>query len=159
MAHPQMPALIRGQALGARGMLQAAATRMAEQLLKRALDADKNTKPQIDALNSILDRAGVPRMKEIAISISADVRAAAAAFDDIEVDTIEGEIVDEIDGDAALLPAHPLELEAYDGDSEQSARDAWAAVIPIEELRHVDAAPEPDDYQDAVDASNNDDQR
>ncbi len=153
-AHPQMPALIRG----ARGMLQAASTRMAERLLNEALTADKNTKPRIDAINSALDRAGVPRMKEIAISISADVGAAASAFDNVDSEAIEGEIVEEIDGDASLLPAAPLEIEATDDDGEQAARDAWAAVIPIEELRHVDAAPEPDDYQDAVDARNNDDQ-
>ncbi len=96
-------------------------------------------------------------MKEIAISISADVGAAASAFDN--GDTIEAEIVEDIDGDASMLPTAPLELEAFDGDSEQAARDAWASVIPIDELRHVDAAPEPDDYRDAVDASNNDDQR
>ncbi len=159
MAHPQMPALIRGQALGARGMLQAAATRMAERLLDEALTADKNTKPRIDAINSALDRAGVPRMKEIAISISADVGQAAAAFDHVDGEAIEGEVVEEVDGDASLLPAAPLEVEATEGEGEQAARDAWAAVIPIDELRHVDAAPEPDDYQDAVDASNNDDQR
>ncbi len=73
---------------------------MAEELLKKALDADKFTKPRIDAINSALDRAGVPRMKEIAISITADVGAAAAAFDDIDVDTIEGEIIEDVDGDA-----------------------------------------------------------
>ena len=159
MAHPEMSALIRGQILGARGKLQAAAARMAEELLDRALTADKNTKPQIDAINSALDRAGVPRMKEIAISISADVGQAAAAFDHLDAEAIEGEVAEEIDGDASLLPAAPLELEAAGSSSEQAARDAWAAVIPIDELRHVDAAPEPDDYQDAVDASDSDDQR
>ncbi len=140
-------------------MLQAAAPRMADQLLDEALTATKDTKPRNDAINSALDRAGVPRMKEIAISISADVGAAAAAFDNVDGDTIEAEIVEDIDGDASMLPTAPLELEACDGDTEQSAREAWASVIPIDELRHVDAAPEPDDYQDAVDASNNDDQR
>jgi len=151
MAHPDMPTLIRGQVLGARGILQAASPRMAKQLLTEALTADKDTKPRIDAINSALDRAGVPRMKEIAISVAADFSAASAAFDSFGAgDTIDGEVVDdEPEEGPALLPAHPLELEAY-GDDDDDIAAAWGAVIPIEELRHVDAAPDPADYDAAV---------
>ena len=130
-------------------MLQAASTRMADRLLHEALTADKDTKPRIDAINSALDRAGVPRMKELAISVSADVGHAAAAFDD--PGTIEGEVIEEPDADPEQLPRHPLELEAAGDDTEESARAAWAAVIPIEELRHVDAAPDPADDEPASD--------
>jgi len=152
MAHPQMSDLIRGQVLGARGKLQAAAPRMADRLLQEALTADKDTKPRIDAINSALDRAGVPRMKEIAISVAADFSAAAAAFDSFgSGGTLEGEVVEEEPEEGpALLPAHPLEVEAYGDDDDADIAAAWGAVIPIEDLRHVDAAPDPADYDAAV---------
>ena len=88
-------------------------------------------------------------MKEISISVAADFSAASAAFE-TPADTIEGEVVDDEppDADPDSLPTHPLELEAYGDGSEESARAAWAAVIPIEELRHVDAAPAPIDPDD-----------
>ncbi len=99
--------------LGARGNLQAAAPRMADQLLDEALTATKDTKPRIDAINSALDRAGVPRMKEIAISISADVGQAAAAFDHLEGEAIEGtsRVMDA--GAQMLLPINGIDLKNY----------------------------------------------
>lgn len=151
LAHPEMSALIRGQILGARGKLQAAAPRMAERLLDESLTATKDTKPRIDAINSALDRAGVPRMKEIAISVAADFTSAVDAFDSFGGgDRLEGEVVDDKQpAGPALLPAHPLELEAY-GETDAEIRTAWAAVIPIDELRHVDAACDPAEYDAAV---------
>ena len=145
LAHPQMGALIRGQILGARGKLQAASPRMAQQLLTEALTATKDTKPRIDAINSALDRAGVPRMKEISISVAADFSAAADAFGPAGDGTIEGEVVDAeaIDAVPVTFSSHPLELEAY-GDTEEEARAAWAKMLPIEELRRIDSAPAPE---------------
>ena len=103
---------------------------MADQLLDEALTATKDTKPRIDAINSALDRAGVPRMKEIAISVAADFSAASDAFNSYGPgDTLEGEVVDD-DAPPAELPAHPLELEAY-GETDEEIRAAWDAVIPI----------------------------
>ena len=128
-------------------MLQAAAPRMAERLLTEALTADKDTKPRIDAINSALDRAGVPRMKEIAISVAADFSAAADAFGQpAGSGTIEGEVIDAeaIDAVPVTFSSHPLELEAY-GDDEESARAAWAKMLPIDELRRIDSEPAPDD--------------
>ena len=146
LAHPDMPSLIRGQILGARGKLQAAAPRMADQLLDEALTATKDTKPRIDAINSALDRAGVPRMKEIAISVAADFSAAADAFGPAgSAGVIEGQVIDAeaIDAVPVKFKPHPLELEAY-GDTEEEARAAWAKMLPIEELRRIDSAPEPE---------------
>ena len=150
MAHPDMAGMIRDQQIGARGLLQAAAPRMATRLLHEAVTADKNTKPRIDAINSALDRAGVPRMKEIAISVMADAGNAAAAFEGY-ADALEAEVIEELTVGPDDLPTHPLELEAVDGDTEDACRVAWAAVISIDELRHVDAEPDPADDTDSND--------
>ena len=132
-------------------MLQASAPRMAERLLTEALHADKDTKPRIDAINSALDRAGVPRMKEISISVAADFSAAADAFGPAGSGTIEGEVIDAeaLDAIPVTFKPHPLELEAY-GETDDEIRAAWDAVIPIEELRHIDAACDPAEYDAAV---------
>jgi hypothetical protein len=130
---------------------------MAERLLTEALTADKDTKPRIDAINSALDRAGVPRMKEIAISVAADFSAAADAFGPAgSAGVIEGQVIDAeaIDAVPVKFKRHPLKLEAY-GDTEEEARAAWAKMLPIEELRRIDSEPEPD-VDDAKPASGDD---
>ena len=129
---------------------------MADRLLEEALTADKDTKPRIDAINSALDRAGVPRMKEIAVSVAADFSAAADAFGPAGSGVIEGQVIDAeaIDAVPVKFKPHPLELEAY-GDTEEEARAAWAKMLPIEELRRIDSEPEPD-VHDAKPASGDD---
>ena len=42
----------------------------------------------------------------------------------------------------------PFDFEQLRKKSEPSAREAWASVISIDELRHVDAEPDPADAQE-----------
>ena len=68
-AHPDMPTMIRDQLVGAHALADAYAPQALRDLVKLSRKATKETKPRIDAVNSLLDRGGLPRSKQISISV------------------------------------------------------------------------------------------
>ena len=104
-----------------------------------AKTATRESKPQIDANNSILDRGGLPRAKSLAVTIGVQAMEAMAAFDDVEVIEVEPLGVDEQmhpselprQGDRKLLPGGPDELDLD--------RAEWASLMPVEALRTIES--------------------
>ena len=141
LAHPDMPQLIRDQMIGARDLAHAMAPAALHRLDELSKTATKDTKPQIDATNSLLDRGGLPRAKEISIHVGIAAMEAAHAFDGCADDIIDADVVD--DDDYELQPSDLPRMEEGEPppgvDEIEWERQQWESLVPIEALRSLDS--------------------
>ena len=140
LAHPQMADMIRDHMIGARQLLAAMIPKAVRDLVELSQTATKDTKPRIDAVNSILDRGGLPRSKEISIHVGMAAMEAAHAFDGCaDADVIDADVVDD---DYQLQPSDLPRMEEGEPppgiDEAEWERQQWESLVPIEALRSLD---------------------
>ena len=139
LAHPNTSGMIREQLAGARQMAEALTVPALLRLDELSRTADRDSKPQIDATNSILDRGGLPRAKQLAVTIGMKAMEVRAAFDDVEpIELRPLELENQLhpsdlprQGDRKLLPGGPDELDLD--------RAEWASLMPVEALRTIES--------------------
>ena len=142
LAHPQMADMIRDQMVGARDLAHSLAPQAVRDLHDLSKEATKETKPRIDAVNSLLDRGGLPRSKEISIHVGIAAMEASHAFDGYaDRDVIDAEVVED---EPVIKPTELPRLEPCDSpegiDEGEAMRQQWDELVPIDELRSLDSS-------------------